>query len=71
LEATPITSAERYLELMRHDKKVSAGLMRLVLLQAIGQAVVSAEASETAILQAIQAGLAVSPSARNVPPTQN
>jgi 3-dehydroquinate synthase len=71
LASTPMASAERYLALMRHDKKVSAGVMRLVLLQAIGQAVVSAEASDAAILQAIQAGLAVSPSARSVPPTQN
>lgn len=71
LAAAPMASAERYLELMRHDKKVSAGVMRLVLLQAIGQAVVSAEANDGAILQAIQAGLAVSPSAKSTPPTQN
>lgn len=71
LEATPQASAERYLELMRHDKKVSAGVMRLVLLQSIGQAIVSAEAGDEAILQAIQAGLAVSPSVNSTPPTQN
>jgi len=71
LEATPQASAERYLELMRHDKKVSAGVMRLVLLQSIGQAIVSAEAGDQAILQAIQAGLAVSPSVNSTPPTQN
>lgn len=70
LESAPLTSAERYLELMRHDKKVSAGVLRLVLLKAIGQAVVSAEAGDGAILQAIQAGLAVSPSAKSTPPTQ-
>ena len=61
LAATPAASAERYLELMRHDKKVSAGVMRLVLLKAIGQAVVSAEADDAAILAAIEAGLAEQP----------
>ena len=70
LAATPLATAQRYLELMRHDKKVSAGILRLVLLQRIGQAVVSAEANDAAILQAVQAGLAVAPSVLSVPPTQ-
>ena len=70
LAATPLATAQRYLELMRHDKKVSAGIMRLVLLQGIGQAVVSADANDAAILQAVQAGLAVAPSVLSVPPTQ-
>ena len=70
LAATPLATAERYLDLMRHDKKVSAGVLRLVLLQSIGQAVVSADANDAAILQAVQAGLAVAPSALSVPPTQ-
>lgn len=69
LAATPAASAERYLELMRHDKKVSAGVMRLVLLKAIGQAVVSAEADDVAILAAIEAGLAEQPARTAVPPT--
>ena len=69
LAATPAASAERYLELMRHDKKVSAGVMRLVLLKAIGQAVVSAEADDAAILAAIEAGLAKQPARTAVPPT--
>jgi len=69
LAATPAASAERYLELMRHDKKVSAGVMRLVLLKAIGQAVVSAEADDVAILAAIEAGLAKQPARTAVPPT--
>ena len=69
LAATPAASAERYLELMRHDKKVSAGVMRLVLLKAIGQAVVSAEADDVAILAAIEAGLAKQPECTAVPPT--
>ena len=70
LAATPLATAQRYLELMRHDKKVSAGILRLVLLQRIGQAVVSADANDAAILQAVQAGLAVAPSVLSVPPTQ-
>src|SRR5574343_1398392 len=61
LAASPEVSAERYLELMRHDKLVSAGVMRLVLLQAIGRAVVSADADEASILAAIRAGLAPAP----------
>ena len=70
LAATPLATAQRYLELMRHDKKVSAGILRLVLLQGIGQAVVSADANDAAILQAVQVGLAVAPSVLSVPPTQ-
>ena len=70
LAATPLATAQRYLELMRHDKKVSAGILRLVMLQGIGQAVVSADANDAAILQAVQAGLAVAPSVLSVPPTQ-
>ena len=69
LEATPPASANRYLDLMRHDKKVSAGVMRLVLLKAIGRAVVSADADDAAILDAVVAGLAPEPNARAVPPT--
>jgi 3-dehydroquinate synthase len=51
----PAMAAARYLELMRHDKKVQDGKLRLVLLKGIGQAVVSDEASEVAILEAIAA----------------
>jgi len=69
LAASPEVSAERYLELMRHDKKVSAGVMRLVLLQAIGRAVVSADADDASILAAIRAGLAPAPDVAAVPPT--
>lgn len=49
--------AERYLELMRHDKKVEDGRLRLVLLKGLGRAVVSDEASEPQILAAIRARL--------------
>ena len=71
LAATPAESAERYLELMRHDKKVSAGVLRLVLLKAIGQAVVSADADDAAIMATVVAGLAASPDALAIPPTCN
>jgi 3-dehydroquinate synthase len=47
--------ASRYLELMRHDKKVQDGKMRLVLLKGIGKAVVSDVADEAQIAAAIEA----------------
>lgn len=51
----PALDAARYLELMRHDKKVQDGKLRLVLLKALGQAVLSDAASEAEIAQAITA----------------
>ena len=51
----PRLGAERYLELMRHDKKVQDGKLRLVLLKGIGKAVVSDVADEADILAAISA----------------
>ena len=47
--------ADRYLELMAHDKKVNDGTLRLVLLKAIGKAVISAEASTAEIRATIEA----------------
>ena len=47
--------ADRYLELMAHDKKVSDGTLRLVLLKAIGRAVITSEASTSDIRAAIEA----------------
>lgn len=47
--------AARYLELMRHDKKVQDGRLRLVLLKGIGSAVVSDAAAEATIVAAIDA----------------
>ena len=47
--------ADRYLELMAHDKKVSDGTLRLVLLKAIGRAVITSEASTADIRAAIEA----------------
>ena len=43
----PSLGAERYLALMRHDKKVSAGAIRFVLLRALGAAFVTADVSLT------------------------
>lgn len=45
----------RYLELMRHDKKVDDGRMRLILLQALGKAFISDTATDAQILAAISA----------------
>ncbi|WP_374242179.1 3-dehydroquinate synthase [Zoogloea sp.] len=47
--------ADRYLELMAHDKKVSDGTLRLVLLKAIGRAVITSEASTAEIRATIEA----------------
>ncbi|MBK7469987.1 MAG: 3-dehydroquinate synthase [Betaproteobacteria bacterium] len=40
----PAFGADRYLELMAHDKKVIAGNMRLILLRAMGEGVVTSDA---------------------------
>ncbi len=50
----PKLGVARYLELMRHDKKVEDGKLRLVLLERIGRAVVSDVASEADIAAAIE-----------------
>lgn len=47
--------AERYLDLMGHDKKVIAGRLRLVLLKRIGEAVTWADAPQGEIRAAIEA----------------
>lgn len=49
----PMLGAERYLELMSHDKKVVDGRLRLVLLQSIGNAVTTSEAAYKDIAAAI------------------
>ena len=51
----PPMAGETYLELMRHDKKVQDGKQRLVLLTAIGQAVLSDAAAPAQIAEAIGA----------------
>ena len=49
----PTLAVERYLELMRHDKKVLAGKLNLVLLKGVGHAVVSDAASLAEVASAI------------------
>lgn len=51
----PKLGAERYLALMRHDKKVQDGKLRLVLLEKIGKAVIFDAANEAEILASINA----------------
>jgi 3-dehydroquinate synthase len=48
--APPPIKAERWLELMRHDKKVERGVLRFVLLDSLGQAVVRSEIAEGDLL---------------------
>ncbi|MBI4986300.1 MAG: 3-dehydroquinate synthase [Rhodocyclales bacterium] len=50
----PKLGADRYLDLMGHDKKVIAGKLRLVLLQQIGTAVTCGDAAATDIRAAIE-----------------
>ncbi|MBL8459180.1 MAG: 3-dehydroquinate synthase, partial [Zoogloea sp.] len=51
----PALGADRYLELMSHDKKVSDGTLRLVLLKGVGRAVISAEATPDQMRESIEA----------------
>ncbi|MBL8459969.1 MAG: 3-dehydroquinate synthase, partial [Zoogloea sp.] len=51
----PALGADRYLELMSHDKKVSDGTLRLVLLKGVGRAVISAEATPAQMRESIEA----------------
>jgi 3-dehydroquinate synthase len=46
--------ADRYLDLMGHDKKVVAGRLRLVLLRRLGEAVTYAEAPAADLRAAIE-----------------
>jgi len=52
----PRLGVARYMELMRHDKKVLDGQLRLVLLQKLGQAVLTDGASDEQISCAIERG---------------
>ncbi|HEX8962634.1 MAG TPA: 3-dehydroquinate synthase [Rhodocyclaceae bacterium] len=56
--AGPAVGADRYMELMAHDKKVLAGKLRLVLLRRIGAAVTYGDASPEDIRAAIDASCA-------------
>ncbi|MEW6163935.1 MAG: 3-dehydroquinate synthase [Pseudomonadota bacterium] len=51
----PALDAERYLDMMGHDKKVIAGRMRLVLLRRLGEAVTWAEAPREEVRATIEA----------------
>lgn len=53
--AGPDLSTERYLELMAIDKKVQDGQLRLVLLEAIGQAVISDTTPAAALAETLRA----------------
>jgi len=48
---------ERYLDLMRHDKKVDDGQFRLILLESIGKATITGVATEIQIAAAISTRL--------------
>ncbi len=50
----PALGADRYLDLMGHDKKVLAGKLRLILLKRLGEAVVFSETPNKDILAAIE-----------------
>ena len=50
----PDLGADRYLDLMSHDKKVVAGTLRLVLLKGLGNAVTHADAPRGEIVGAIE-----------------
>lgn len=47
---TPAPSAERLLEIMRHDKKAARGVVRLVLLRALGEPVLTADYPHAALV---------------------
>lgn len=51
----PKLGAERYIDLMGHDKKVIAGRLRLVLLKGLGNAITWADAPQSDIRAAIEA----------------
>lgn len=51
----PVLAADRYLDLMASDKKVEGGRSRLILLRAIGSAVMHAETPAEDIVASIQA----------------
>ena len=50
----PALGANRYLELMGHDKKVHKGQLRLVLLRAIGDAYLTADFSSAELAKVLE-----------------
>ena len=53
IQGAPL-AADKYLELMRHDKKVADGKLRLILLRGLGQAIISDAAGDQDILATIE-----------------
>ncbi|HEX8740764.1 MAG TPA: 3-dehydroquinate synthase [Casimicrobiaceae bacterium] len=51
--APPSLSLERWLELMHRDKKVAAGMLRFVLLEALGHAVIRSDVTDGDVMHAI------------------
>ena len=49
----PKMSGDRWLELMRHDKKVEQGALRLILLEALGRAVIRSDIAERVIVKSL------------------
>jgi 3-dehydroquinate synthase len=49
----PRIAAERWLELMRRDKKVQSGALRFVLLERLGQAVLRSDVDEADVVRAV------------------
>ncbi|MBC7945299.1 MAG: 3-dehydroquinate synthase, partial [Burkholderiales bacterium] len=56
--AAPDLGVDRYLELMGHDKKVEGGKLRLVLLKRIGEAFVTGEFPQSALIETLKSGAA-------------
>jgi len=54
----PALGVDRYLELMGHDKKVEGGRLRFILLQRIGKAFITGEASPAALAEVLSAATA-------------
>ncbi len=54
LPALPATNGEKVLELLGRDKKVKAGQLHFILLQPLGNAVVTADVTEAEILQSLE-----------------
>jgi 3-dehydroquinate synthase len=52
--SAPRMPAERYLELMGHDKKVQAGRLRLILLRRLGEAYVTADFSHEKLIEVLE-----------------
>ena len=52
--APPRMTVDRWLDLMRHDKKVDRGALRFILLEALGRAVIRSDVPEEAIAGSVE-----------------